>query len=170
MSDDSQQARARSEPVRSFFPPSEPSSFCSRPTPVVPASDDLRDFGFELVAQESSGPHPIATPSSRPTVGPGELEAYTPPASDRPTLSHDEIFTEMLERAMVGAPLASSPLPAEPEPMPSLAPGLPRQRGRILLSRALFTLLFGAVVALLGYAFQPRIAQFVHQARGVLGH
>lgn len=164
MSDDSQQARIRAEAAWSFFPPAESPSFNSRPTPVVPASEDLRGLEGEHFVHAPSGERPVVTPSSRPTVGPGELEAYTPISSDRPTLSHDEIFAEMIERATVATPLPRPPLTPELE----LEPVLPRSRARTFVARALFTLLFGGVLALLGYAFQPRIAAAVNQVRGLV--
>ena len=159
MSDDSQQARARIEPASSFFPPAEGPSFCSRPTPVVPASEDLRGFGGEHFQQEPSGARAIVTPSSRPTMGPGTLEAYAPISSDRPTLSHDQVMAEMIERATVGTPIPRLPLP------PELAAVAPRRRGRKLVARALFTVLFGGALALLGYAFQPRIVAAASHVR-----
>src|SRR6187399_3250978 len=104
MSDESQQARNRGEATSSFFPPEAP-SYCSRPTPVVPASPDLRSFGRESLDMEGSGPRAIPTPSSRPTVGPGELEPVRVIASDRPTVAPDEVLAEIFERATIGTPI-----------------------------------------------------------------
>jgi hypothetical protein len=88
-------------------------------------------------------------------VGPGELEAFPHIPSDRPTLASDDVLAEMLERATV-----STPIPAPiPDPVVAVAaPGRRRASTRTVVARALFLLGFGGVLALLGYALQPRIA------------
>src|SRR6185503_16946274 len=97
MGDESEQLPNRAELAISFFPDAEAPSYCSRPTPVVPPNDDLRGFGRD------SGPP--ATPSSRPTAAPGELEPVVTIASDRPTYAPDQVLAEMIERATIGTPI-----------------------------------------------------------------
>lgn len=162
MSDETQQARKRVESPPSFFPAAEAPSFCSRPTPVVPANDDLRSFGS--LDAEGSGPRAIATPSSRPTVGPGELEPVRVIASDRPTVAPDEVLAQIFERATIGTPV---PAPAVSPPDVTVAPtATPRRsRGRALAARALFTVLFGGVLGLLGYAVRPQLMHAVDVVR-----
>lgn len=152
MSDESQQARA--QPVASFFPPEAP-SFCSRPTPVVPANDDLRGFSGEFPAEES-GTRSMASPSSRPTFAPGELEAHALISSSRSSLPED-VIAEMLHRASVGPSVR--PLDPPESEAPPFVPVNPRRRGA---ARVLFAVLFGGAVALFGYAFQPRVAAALH--------
>jgi len=152
MSDESQQARA--QPVASFFPPEAP-SFCSRPTPVVPPNDDLRGFGDEFPADES-GTRSMASPSSRPTLAPDEVEALALISSSRASIPED-VLAEMLERASVGPSVRPLESP-ESEPPPFI-PVNPRRRGA---ARVLFAVLFGGAVALFGFALQPRIAAALH--------
>lgn len=164
MSDESQQARKRAEATPSFFPADEAPSYCSRPTPVVPANDDLRSFGREgVVDAEGSGPRAIGTPSSRPTVGPGELEPVRVIASDRPTVAPDEVLAEIFERATIGTPI---PAPGLEPPNVTAPPKMtPRGRRRALASYALFGVLFGGVLGLLGYAMRPRLVHAVDVVR-----
>jgi hypothetical protein len=155
MSDESQQARAR--PVASFFPPEAP-SFCSRLTPVVPASDDLRGFDGEFSADES-GTRSMASPSSRPTVAPDELESLALISASRDPLPDDELMAEMMQMASVGPSVR--PLDHQVLEAPLFVPVNPRRRG---FARALFAVLFGGALALFGYAFQPRILAALHGA------
>jgi len=166
MTDESQQARNRGEMSPSFFPAAEAPSFCSRRTPVVPPNDDLRSFGLEAFDSEGSGPRNVPSPSSRPTMGPGELEPVRGIASDRPTYTPDEVLVEMLERATIGTPV---PAPVHEVKLPDVAPPARvttrRGRGRALVSYGLFTVLFGGVLGLLGYAMQPKLLHVMDVVR-----
>ena len=154
MSDASQQARVGS--VASFFPPEAP-SFCSRPTPVVPASNDLRGFSGEYPVAEN-GERSLVSPSSRPTLAPDEVEALALISASRDSLPHEEIMAEMMHMASVGPSVR--PLEhAEIEALPPLVPSNPRRRNA---ARVLFAVLFGGALALFGYAFQPRISAALH--------
>jgi hypothetical protein len=161
MRDDSS-ARKLSEPT-SVFPAAEAPSFCSRQTPVVPPpTDALREWAEESFPADMSGAYPIPSPSSRPTVGPGELDAFPYIPSDRPTLTAEDVIAEMIERATVGTPIpaahAAVTLAAAPRPR--------RATRRTIVARAVFTLGFGGVLALLGYALQPRLAGALREVGG----
>jgi len=146
-------ARKLSDPVDSLFPPDEPASYCSRPTPLVPPpADELRQ---EKLDAHSSGTHVIGTPSSRPTLGAGELDAFPYTSSDRPTYAPDDVLAEMLERATVGTPIPAPPL------LPTLIVEPAKKRrpsGRARLARIALLLGLSGSVAALGYTFQPRLA------------
>lgn len=154
MSDASRQARA--EPVASLFPPEEASSFCSRPTPVVPPSEDLRGFSGEYPI-ETSGERVLASPSSRPTLAPDEAEALALISSSRSSIAPDELMAEMLHYASVGPSVR--PLEHAVSEAPPFVHPNPRRRGA---ARVLFAVLFGGAIALFGYAFQPRVAATLH--------
>ncbi len=154
MSDASQQARARS--VASFFPPEAP-SFCSRPTPVVPASDDLRGFSGEYPI-EARDERTLGNPSSRPTLAPDEVEALALISATRDSLPHEAIMAEMMQMASVGP----SVRPLEHEEAEAPAPLVPVNPRRRNAARVLFAVLFGAALTLFGYAFQPRISAALH--------
>lgn len=153
MSDESQQARAQS--VASFFPPEAP-SFCSRPTPVVPPSDDLRGFSGESPFEES-GERLLASPSSRPTLAPDEVEALALISASRDELPHEAIMAEMVHMASVGPSVRPLEHPVV-EP-PGLVPANPKRRAA---ARVLFAVLFGSALALFGYAFQARVSAALH--------
>jgi hypothetical protein len=166
MRDDSS-ARKLPEPT-SLFPAAEAPSFCSRQTPVVPPpTDALREWAQESFPADLSGAYPIPTPSSRPTVGPGELDAFPYVASDhipsdRPTLTADEVLAEMIERATVGTPIPA----AHAAVTLAATPRARRATRRTIVARAVFTLGFGGVLALLGYALQPRLAGALRELGG----
>jgi hypothetical protein len=168
MSDESPELRNRAELAVSFFPDAEAPSYCSRPTPVVPPSDDLRSFGREASDVDGSGL--IATPSSRPTAGPGELEPVMAIASDRPTFAPDQVLAEMIERATIGTPIPPpdvTPPTVTPPTATSTSMVVPRRgRGRAWGAYALFTVLFSGVLALLGYALRPTLGHAVDVVRG----
>ena len=157
-------ARKLTEATDSLFPPDEAASYCSRATPLVPPpSHELRGFGAEKLDAHASGTHVIGSPSSRPTVGPGELDPFPYISSDRPTYAPDDVLAEMVERATVG-----TPIPAPP-PLPTAvtvaAAPRPRASARVTFARALFLIGLSASVATLGYAFQPRLAGAVEGLR-----
>ena len=123
--------------VGSFFPPAEGSSFGSRPTPVIPAPISLRSFGKES-----------APPSVKVTVE--EQLASVPAPSEAPPSSGaaDQHFWNS----------APSTAPQSLAPPIIEAPAPPR-RARSNVAKVLFVVLFGAVVALLGYAVQQQLSR-----------
>src|SRR5688572_5578416 len=136
--------------LHSFFPAEAP-SFCSKPTPLVPARDDLRTFDLEAARAEASGlqPIPAGSPSSRPTYVPDEpLEAMF---ESGPVVSVQG--PSSLEAP--SAPDWESKPPTIPSPprTPSVELRSPaelvghsaRGRGRTLFARVLFVLLFSGV-------------------------
>jgi hypothetical protein len=143
----------------SFFPPSEGPSINSRPTPVVPASAELlgkSDGGSpwtdvtvamaldaDVSVTMESGPAPSLPPSEAP---PSEAPPSVPASSSRDSMEH-----HFYNSAPSVAPLSLAP-PLDP-------PAPRRSRARSALSKALFTLLFGAVIALLGYALREKLTR-----------
>lgn len=161
MSEGSSSARKLSEPSDSLFPPDEALSYCSRPTPLVPPpSHDLRDFGREKLDAHASGTHVIGSASSRPTVGPGELDAFPYTESNRPTYAPDDVLAEMLQRATVG-----TPIPAPP-PLPTAvtleAPPRARASARRVVARSVGMVTLSGLLAFAGYAFQPHLVGAAH--------
>jgi hypothetical protein len=160
--------------VRSIFPPEAP-SFCSRPTPVVPARTDLRTFPDEHAAAvpDDDTSAPPTTPSSRPTYVPDDPVALATALAAAPTVevSFDEAAPLSFTETELASGIVARPTP--PPPKLHVAPRLldepahPEERRsmRPLVSRGLFVLLFGAVVALLGYAFRAQLGSAMSQAR-----
>jgi hypothetical protein len=157
----------------SFFPAEAP-SFCSKPTPIVPARDDLRTFDLEAARAEASGlqPIPVGSPSSRPTYVPDEpMEAIL---ESGPIVSVQG--PSVLE--VPSAPDWESKPPTIPSAprTPSLefhSPPEPVERssrgsGRTLFARILFVLLFSGVASLLGYAFKPQLTDALTSAQGAV--
>jgi hypothetical protein len=155
----------RSDPP--FFPDAEGPSFCSRPTPVVPANDDAQQYPTDY-PRKASGEFALGTPSSRPTYCPDDPELNL-----RRALRSDELLAALLEGATVNPELTpstatdpgltSSTEPSELEPAAGpLAAPLPESgpvaRPRRLAARAVFVVLFGGMLMLLGYTFSPHIA------------
>jgi hypothetical protein len=177
--------RAKVDERQSVFPAAEPASFCSRPTPVVPANPDLGED--EPSEHESNMPEPPARasvssvrPSDRPTFVPDDY--VEPRLESPPSVTIDGITP--LDGADEAAP-AESPAhvglaAAGEHPAPLLVPPIttaltrsdettapPRaSRGRLAFARVLFILLFGSVGTLLGYAFKPQVAAALEQMRG----
>ena len=138
--------RAALEPgdVGSLFPP-EPGSICSRPTPVVPASEELKALGTRSHPPRISDHAP--RPSSRPTLS-FELGPDAGAALDA------ELAAPQPET------LARRESPTRPDlPMPSLPPprGPKRSRVRSLLSKLLFVTLFAGVTWLFGLAAKKKL-------------
>jgi hypothetical protein len=153
----------------SFFPTAEAPSFCSKPTPLVPARDDLRTFDLEAARAEASGlqPIPVVSPSSRPTYVPDEpLEAMldSGPIVSVETPSCLEVPREPEWESK--PPTIPAP-PRTPQLHLQSPPGageeLPRARGRAIFARALFVLLFGGAASLLGYAFKPQLTDALNR-------
>jgi hypothetical protein len=160
----------RSAVPDSFFPTKEGPSFCSLPTPVVPAREDLRAFEAGVQTDQSGTLRLLTSPSSRPTFVPDEIAE---PIVESGPIASLETPT-VLEVPRVPSPslppgyAALSPAesaPVEPElalPAPSPA------RGRAILARLLFVMLFGGVTALLGYAVRPELAAAATHLRAVV--
>jgi hypothetical protein len=160
------QLEARTESPHSVFPAAEPASFCSRPTPVVPANPELH-------AGAEAAP-PSERPAARPSTPSGSI-------SDRPTFVPDDYIeprresppSVTIEEEPASQPRESARLldapPPSPHPSLPVAPPAaaaravtlaPRtRRRRVYLARALFCVLFGAVGSLLGYAFRSELTQ-----------
>ncbi len=169
------QLEPRTEAPHSIFPAAEPSSFCSRPTPVVPAN-------LELCAHdETTRGHASERPAARPSVPSGSIsdrptyvpEDYIEPRRESPPSLTIEEAAESEPFEIAEAPPTSArrippPLPvAQPAAEARAATLPPRTRGRrVYLARALFFVLFGAVGSLLGYAFRAELAHVVGQAHG----
>ena len=108
--------RGSAQPVSdSAFPPSEPPSFLSRPTPVVPASEELRALGARSLPPDLGSLVP--SPSSRPTASfpPAVSGARPVPDADEeaPTISvapsEDEPPSFSDRPTMAGTPRTSHP-------------------------------------------------------------
>jgi hypothetical protein len=125
--------RAALEPSDSdsLFPPEEAGSFCARPTPVVPASEELRVLGTRSRPPDSHDG--LLRPSARPTASFG-------PAAD---LAHE--FYE------------SPPQHHASSLAPPIAPRAHRSRGREIAAKLLFVTLFAAVATLLGFAVKKKL-------------
>jgi hypothetical protein len=123
----------------SVFPP-EPGSFCSKPTPVVPASEELRAMGTRSHPPNEDG---APRPSSRPT------------ASFGPAANAEQAFWQAAP-----APDARS-LPPEIRPRS-------RSRSRAVFSKLLFLMLFGGIATLLGYAVKKKLDARSHSPSGSL--
>jgi hypothetical protein len=123
----------------SVFPP-EPSSFCSRPTPVVPASEELRAMGTRSHPPSEGG---APRPSSRPT------------ASFGPAANVEQDFWQ----AGPGPNAQSLPPATRPRP---------RSRARAIFSKLLFLTLFGGISTLLGYAVKKKLDARSHSPSGAL--
>jgi hypothetical protein len=160
------------------FPAAEPASFCSRPTPVVPANPEL------CADEPSTGERDSVRPAARPSVPSTSI-------SDRPTFVPDDYIEPRLESPpsvtfgeeppsdvllAPAAPIATPELAPRPMPPPlPIAPATPaahavtlRPRARsprVLFARVLFVVLFGAVGSLLGYAFRPELAHGLGRLR-----
>jgi hypothetical protein len=186
MSNDSNQVPQPSGARISVFPGAEAASFCSRPTPVVPARDDLKNF--DSLKPEPRISYPEVSPSSRPTYVPDEHDYpyFGEEAKTRSGISllpGDRITVEPKPPASVlpDVPLAD-PLKPESGPIialgpivaldslaPSTAPAAAartpaRLPWRRWVARGLFVVLFSGVAGLLGYAFKPHVAR---TARGL---
>ena len=161
-----------------MFPAAEPTSFCSRPTPVVPANPELCDKG------ESAHEHATERPAARPSAPPGSLsdrptfvpDDYIEPRRESPprvTIEEETAPDEPLEPAsLVETPLFARRLPPPlPVPAPAAAaraltvPPSTRHR-RVLFARVLFVVLFGAVASLLSFAFRPELAHAFGRLHG----
>jgi hypothetical protein len=172
---------ARVEERDSVFPTREGPSFCSRPTPVVPANP-------ELIANDErpdAGTHlPSTRPSDRPTFVPDdyvEPRIESPPVvtvgDPTPLDGSDETFpaelaTNRTESGVIPVPAPALVAVAE---VPTLKPAEGQSyagsgRGRVYFSRLLFVVLFGAVGTLLGYAFKPQFEGALEQLRGSSAH
>jgi hypothetical protein len=175
---------ARTEVPHSVFPAAEPASFCSRPTPVVPANPDL--YADEQSADEQrTDERDSVRPAARPSVPSNSI-------SDRPTFVPDDYIeprresppsvtfgeeppsgallapASPLETPGLGGRLVPPPLPIAAATPPAHAVTVrPRARSpRVLFARVLFVVLFGAVGSLLGYAFRPELAHAFGRLRG----
>ena len=123
----------------SVFPP-EPGSFCSRPTPVVPATEELRAMGTRShPPNEGDAPRP----SSRPT------------ASFGPAAGAEQDFWQ------------AAPGPNAQSLAPQTRPR-PRSRSRALVAKLLFLTLFGGIATLLGYAVKKKLDARSHSPSGSL--
>jgi hypothetical protein len=175
--DFSEAAIRQSRQGPSLFPAMEPASFCSRPTPIVPPRDDLRNFDASNGEQADGRISlPSVSPSSRPTVAPGDDLLYpTFDAEERatrpgislvpdeplvPVPSHAESSSPVIALGPVVYVTAPSPPETEEPPVPVGAPW------RRWFARSLFAVLFGAVATLLGYAVKPKAQQLVQELRG----
>ncbi len=172
-----------------MFPAEEPASFCSRPTPVVPANPDLGEDEpreNEPGENESSTPEPPARasvssvrPSDRPTFVPDdyvEPRLESPPSvtidgiaplesGDEAAPADSQAFVGLAAAGEHPGPLLLPPLTTALSRLDVTAP--PRApRGRLAFARVLFILLFGSVGTLLGYAFKPQVAAALGQMRG----
>lgn len=157
---DSSSVRRRVEPTESLFPDTEAPSFCLRPTPLVPPpSDELRDFGREQLSPDTSGTHLLSRPSSRPTVGPGELPPFPHSPSRAPADTPDDVLIKTLVCATAAIPTPAPPLLASA----SEAPTRPRRNVRRVVARGILLLLIGGLLGLFGYARAPGLASAVHQ-------
>jgi len=153
---DSSSAQRRVEPTESLFPDTEGPSFFMRPTPLVPPpSHELRDFGRERLGLHKSGTHPLMRPSSRPTVGPGDLPPFPDSFSLAPVDALDEPHAASRVRA-TAPPL--SPIAIE-------APTRRRRNVRRVITRGLFLLVIGGLLGLFGDALASRLADPLHQLR-----
>lgn len=154
-------ARKLSEATDSLFPPDEAPSYCSRPTPLVPPpSPELRDYGREKFSAHASGTHVIGSDSSRPTIGPGELDPFPYTDSNRPTYVPEDVLEEMLERATVGTPIPAPP----PLPTAVTIEAPPRRRAstRQVIARSVGLVALSGMLGFAGYAFQPHLAGAAH--------
>lgn len=155
-----QQSSRHLRSVPPAFSTDEAPSFCSRQTPLVPASDDLRVLSMGSVPPPSdAGEHPgSARPSSRPTLASDEL--YRAIIGGESV--EDDVLSAVVERATVAPALPVIEFPsleAETSELTALEPPLaPVSRQRRIVARVAFMLLFGGVAALLGYAVEPRLA------------
>lgn len=149
----------------SVFPPSEPSSLGSRPTPIVPASEELRALGKRSHPPGGVHGHPpaLVVDSEPPEVivhsePPSEGEGPRP--SSRPTASFGPAARP--ESAAPSAPGEQQFWQAAPQPNvlslpPEVLPQRPRSRARAIFSKVLFVMLFGGIATLLGYAVKKKI-------------
>jgi hypothetical protein len=164
----------REHEKQSLFPAREGPSFCSRPTPVVPANPDLCAADHDAERAPGRASMPSVRPSDRPTYVPAD---YVEPRLESPptlTIGEPTPIDGALEET---APAATSGVPgaAAPPPLPAAAPApsLPPirvRRGRVHFARFLFVVLFGGVGALLSYAFKPQLAGAIEQLRGPAAH
>lgn len=162
-----------------MFPAAEPSSFCSRPTPVVPANPELCDN------DESAHEHATERPAARPSAPPGSIsdrptfvpDDYMEPRRESPpcvTIEEETARDEPLAPAsLVDPPLLlprrlPPPLPVAPAAAAARALTVPPSTGhrRVLFARVLFVVLFGAVASLLSFAFRPELAHALGQLHG----
>jgi hypothetical protein len=177
MSDDFHEGREDVLRGNSQFPPIEPKSFCSRPTPVVPARGDLLEFRADSLRPGTLGsqPAPAPSPSSRPTLTPEDLGIASPVSG---SFAPEPEASGVVETGSL-APVSSLAPPAvEVGPIVSLEPGLyaaaePMQRRtrrwRPIFARLLFVILFGGVAGLLGYAFRAQLADALREAQALAG-
>src|SRR5688572_21562821 len=143
------------------FPAREPPSFCSRPTPVIPAPEDLRQYRSESSRPTAfDGIRPVsARPSSRPTLAPNQVEEPPAPSLVAPVIPAPE---EPGARASQEAPSIEigQAVTLEPEARydselrSATTPPLRR-----LLARTLFVFLFAGVSGLLGYAYKTQLTE-----------
>jgi len=154
-----QQSSRHLRSVPPAFSTEEAPSFCSRQTPVVPASDDLRVLAMGSVppAPDFEERSASVRPSSRPTLASDELY--------RAIVGAESVQDEALSAVVEGATVAPAlpvfefpPIGAEPTEPAAIEQVRPALSPRRLLARVAFMLLFGGVAALLGYAVEPRLA------------
>jgi len=132
----------------SIFPPEEAASFCTRPTPVVPASEELRTLGTRSHPPEHG--RTTLRPSARPTASFGlasEL-ALIVPADPLPDLAPNRELEPVLEFGPV-LDVASFPPPLRAAPR--------RSRVRAIVSKLLFATLFAGVATLFGLALKKKL-------------
>lgn len=167
-----------------MFPALEPASFCSRPTPVVPANPELGDD--EASDDEANAPEAPARPSfssvrpsDRPTFVPDdyvEPRLESPPSvtidgiaslegADEAAAPESQALAGLAASAEGPALLLAPPITTGPNRSDVTAP--PRAaRPRLAFARVLFILLFGGVGTLLAYALKPQVAAALEQMRG----
>ncbi|HEX6274410.1 MAG TPA: hypothetical protein VFZ53_15315 [Polyangiaceae bacterium] len=126
----------------SIFPPEEAGSICTRPTPLVPASDELRTLGTRSHPPEHG--RTTLRPSARPTASFGlasEL-ALLGPVDPLPDLAPNRELAPVLDVASFPPPLRVAPR---------------RSRARAIVSKLLFATLFAGVATLFGLALKKKL-------------
>jgi len=155
----------------SVFPPDEAPSLNSRPTPIVPASEELRTLGMrseppglagrearEMMITQPDGlahshrpeahshrPEMVATEPPSPP-GDGQRPSARPTASFGPARAAEQDFFE----AAPGPSSYRSLAPAALRPRP-------RSRGRAIFARVLFVMIFAGIATLLGVAIKKKL-------------
>jgi hypothetical protein len=161
---------------QSLFPPDEPPSICTRPTPLVPARRDLLGFRSDSLRPGFNGSSsaPAPSPSSRPTLTPEDLGISSP--LDSAVAASGSLAPAFEPNAPPVEPSAPplveiGPLVSlEPAALSSSEPVRPeRPRWRVIFARVLFTVLFGCVAALLAYAFRAQLGDALGEARVLTG-
>ena len=163
MNQNSRRVRLEGLESESEFPPEAP-SINTRPTPLVPASQELRILGMRSQppgldsreAREMMITRPDGLAHSEPPdvviSVPPSLPADGPRPSSRPTASYGPARHAEQEffEAAAGPPNVRSLAPEVGRPRP-------RSRARAIFARVLFLTIFAGVATLLGFAIKKKL-------------